>query len=671
MHLQFIWPAILLATGFVLVVPPHLVAQISQPDHVVRFAQPTEDDDNADDDDADDDDTDDDNERVTPVLPRTTVEGQANAFPSRALGDDSVFTPNRRATAAGANATAVTVITGEQIQQSGQTTVNEVLRRTVGVDVVQSGGPGRVTSVFMRGANSEHTKIMIDGVALNDPSNPTRAYDFSSLTVDNIERIEVLRGPQSMVHGSDALGGVINIITKRGQGPLAARSSFMGGSYGTHQEQINVSGGTDRVYYSFTGSYFETAGFSAVHRRFGGTENDLYQNATMSGRFGINVTENINVDYVFRYIDADTDIDGFLADALNRDNHRNQFYQRVQLQMLCLDGLVEQKVGFNFNDSTLVDVLGFTPRFHGQSRQVDYQANLLLTQNNTLSVGADYYAEDGSSTVQPTVKQHLVGTYVQDQFNLYDRSFSTIGVRWDEHSTAGDAQTYRFTQLIDIWETGTAFHGTLGRGFRAPALFQKFGFGGNPALAPEFSKGWDVGMRQQLFSGLFIVDATYFRNDFQNLIVFTGGFPGGMNQNVAAARSSGVELMLEMWLLGNTQMTASYTHTRTKDLATNLDLVRRPRDKATLGLHHYCWDRRANFNLYMLYVGSRIDFDAAFARTRLDDYITVNMSANCRLNDNWELFARVDNLFGENYEEVFSFNVPGTSFYGGARVRLW
>ncbi len=601
-----------------------------------------------------------------PVLPRTTVVGEPNPFPSSPLDDDAVFTPNRAATSSRGNASSITVITEEQIQQTGQTSVLEVLRRTVGVDVVQSGGPGRITSVFMRGANSEHTKIMLDGISVNDPSHPSRSFDFSTLSLDNIERIEVLRGPQSMVYGSDALGGVINIITKRGEGPLTTTTSLMGGTYGTHNEAVNVSGGDDRFYYSLSGSYFDTDGFSAIQERFGGIEIDGFQSATLSGRVGWNLTENLNVDYVYRYIDSDADVDDFLADDLSEDNRRNQFFTRVQLQSLIMDGLIEQKVGFNLNDTSLRDELGFTPLFEGQSRQVDYQANLRLTEWNTFTAGFDYMQEEASSTDQSLTRQNLFGTYVQDQFSLWDRSFTTIGVRWDDHSSAGRADTYRLTQLFRVTETATSFHGTIGRGFRAPALFQKFGFGGNPDLRPEFSKGWDVGVTQQMFGSDATLDVTYFRNDFQNLIFFD--FPTFMNQNVGLARTSGVELTLEAWLLENTMLSATYTNTRTKDLATNLDLLRRPRDKATFGVQQYFWDRLANVNVYVLYVGPRIDFDDTFTRAKLDDYFLVNLSGSVQLTNRCEIFSRIDNLFGENYEEVFGFNTAGFSIFSGMRL---
>lgn len=617
-------------------------------------------------------------EEPLPEIPETQVIGRPNPFPATPLGEGTLVTPSRTETAASESGSDVTVITQEQIAASRQTQVAEVLRQVVGLDVVQSGGPGRATSVFVRGANSEHTKVLIDGIPVNDPIGATRAFDFGALTVDNIERIEVARGPLSMEYGSDAIGGVINIITKRGEGPLALRVSGRGGSFGTQRESVSASGGTDNFYYSFGGSYLQSDGFSVLSPRLGGLEDDLYRNATLSGRFGWTPSPVFNVDYVFRYTDADVAIDGFQstfpflpADNLIRQNRNNMFFNRVQIQSALLDGLIEQKVGFSLTDYNRRDTdPGFfgTPQFLGQSRLVDWQANLQVLENSTLTAGVDYLQEEGSTTFLTPRSQNLAGVYLQDRFSIKDWSFTTIGVRWDQHSTAGAAQTYRFTQLFRIRETGTNIHGSIGRGFRAPALAQKFGFAGNPNLRPEFSKGWDIGVRQQIIPGKFTVDLTYFRNDFRNLIItsFNPGPPLVFQlQNVGLARATGVEAVGN-WSLGPcTTFTGTYTFTNAIDLSNGRRLLRRPKNKATFNISRRFLDDCASVNLYFLYVGSRVDFDQFGGLTTLADYIRVDVSGKYRLSYNWEAFARIQNLTDSNYEEVYGFSTAGISGYGG------
>jgi len=314
-------------------------------------------------------------EEPVPELPPTIVPGRIGNFPAEPLEGDTVLSPNRNPTPASQSGSSITVISQDQIRRGGQVNVAEVLRGQLGVDVVRQGGPGGVTSVFLRGGNSAHTKVLLDGISLNDPSNASRAFDFSNLTVDNIERIEVLRGPQSMVYGSDAIGGVVNIVTKRGEGPLSIRASAMGGSFNTGQTSLNASGGNERAYYSVTGAFLSTGGISAASARNGNTEHDSYNNGTVSGRLGYNLGDTWNVDYVFRYIDAAAEIDDvpfpgpLPVDNLIRKNLTKNFSNRVQLTNWMADGLVQQKVGFSLNDVGRHDTDPgfFSPaRFHGE-----------------------------------------------------------------------------------------------------------------------------------------------------------------------------------------------------------------------------------------------------------------------------------------------------------------
>jgi vitamin B12 transporter len=414
-------------------------------------------------------------------LPETTVVGQPDPSAASDAGraSETVVTPTRTETDTSRVGSSLTVVTREQILQSGQTSVLEVLRSVPGLNVVQQGAPGGLTSIFMRGANSQQTKVLLDGIPLNDPSNASRLFDFSTLTVDNIERIEVLRGPQSTLYGSDAIGGVINIITVRGEGPLAVRASVLGGSFGTHREGASASGGKGPWHYAFGASYLDSDGFSSAAEWLGNTEDDGYENATFSGRFGFVPGELIDLDYVFRYTDADAEIDdfdfftGLPIDNFRRRNLTDQFFQRVQLTSALWDGMVESIVGYSLTDYERIDTDSgpfLDPLFLGQARKVDWQGNVLLMEDNTFTLGVDYYQEEASTTTVPELAQNLASVYLQDQIGIGDRWFTTIGFRWDDHNRAGNAQTYRFTTVYQLWETDTAFRGTIGTGFRAPSL---------------------------------------------------------------------------------------------------------------------------------------------------------------------------------------------------------
>lgn len=620
-----------------------------------------------------------------PEVEETTVVGdtpQADNPNQGANEPITTTTPTRSETPIAEVGSSVTVITREQIERSGFTNVADVLRGVPGVDVVQQalpgldvvqqGGPGRLTTVFIRGANSQQTKVLLDGIPLNDPSNASRLFDFANLTTDNIERIEVLRGPQSTLYGSDAIGGVINIITARGEGPLTVRGSTMGGSFGTTNGVANVSGGTDLYNYSFGMSFFNNDGFSAAAKQLGNHEKDGYRNTTFSGRFGLTPFEAFEVDYIFRYIDANAEVDdfdfatGLPVDNFYRHNLTESFFQRVQLRSVLFDGMIEAKAGFNLTNYNRFDTDPgpFVPeQFKGQTRMFDAQVNTLVSENNTFTVGTDYQNEDAMSTFDPMASQNLAGFYALDKFSFGDRWFATAGYRFDEQSVAGSAETYRFTNAIDVWETGTTFRGSIGTGFRAPALAENLFAFGNRNLRPETSKGWDVGIEQALLDGDVTFMATYFRNDFRNLIVFD--LDTFLLENIGVALASGVEFSSLVHLTDTTSVVGTYTYTETRDRDTGEELLRRPKNKASIGIVQYFDNNRAALSMNVLIVGRRRD-----TVRELSGYTVAYMNGYYNLNDYWQLYGRVDNVFDEYYEEVAGFGVANLSAYGGVRL-VW
>ena len=604
-------------------------------------------------------------------------------FPREPLSDDASITANRTETLRSQVGSSLSVITEEQIRSSGQTTLLGVLRNAgvPGLDFAQSGSPGSVTSGFIRGANSAHTKVMMDGVPLNDPSSPTRNFDFGTFSLDNVERIEIIRGPQSTLYGSDAIGGAINIITKRGKGPAQYRSTSMGGTFGTWQQSLSVSGGTDQYYYSLSGSYLQSDGFSAASKRFGNTEYDGFRNGNLGFRGGYIFNEYVDFDVVYRYQKARIDIDdGFDSSTFFfplDSNHINKLESntvRPQVRVLLFDGQLEQKAGFSFINYNRDAPGGFTPFFNGETRKFDYQANAKLFEleqfTNTATLGLEYLDERSTTESVPNATQFARSIYVQDQFALWDRWFTTVGGRHDDYSIAGVADTYRVTTKYQVKETNTAFHGTIGTGFRAPSLAEYFGFGGNTNLRPEQSKGWDVGIEQAIDAERrFVVDATYFRNDFNNLINFAPapGFPFGQNQNVALAMTTGVELTANWQLFDDTSLTASYTHTDAFDRTTNTRLLRRPPNKYSIGASQFLLDQKVNISANLRWSDFRNDI-GAFGPTVLQSYTVANLQAYYDWKPSVRFFTRIDNVFDEKYEEVFAFATPRFSIYGGVTM---
>ncbi|MBL7038210.1 MAG: TonB-dependent receptor [Pirellulaceae bacterium] len=624
-------------------------------------------------------------EAPLPEVPETTVVGRPGAFPAGPLVEGTVTTPTRTATSIGQVGSATTVISSEQIRRSGYSVVGDLLEGTTGLRVVRQGAPGGLTSVFLRGANSNQTKVLLDGIPINDPSSAGRAFDFSHLSVDNIERIEIVRGPQSTLYGTDAIGGVINIITKRGEGPLTARAKFMGGSYGTNRQDVSVSGGTNCVNYSIGGSHYYTDGFSSASERLGNTEDDHHRLGTVSGRFGWTPTETFDVDYVFRWADLRTNIDNFdFTTGLpldevgtSRQSLTESFYSRIQARWEMFDGGIEQRLAYNLTDYSRGDTgdLGAVPfpvtpsAFEGQTRKLEWQADVLLLQNNLLSVGADYYVEDASSSFGLAASQNKYGFFLQDQIELAERWFTTVGFRWDTWNVAGEAQTYQVRSVYNVHETGTSFHGTLGTGFRAPSLSENLDpLFGNPALKPEESQGWDVGATQRLLGDDMIVEFYYYRNDLRNLIVFDFSIPPfGALANVGRARTHGVEVNALWNIHPDVALSASYTRTDTLNVDTGLPLARRPKDQGSIGAtYRYCEGRGAA-SLYALFFGDSIDngvFGGPAFRV-LDGYTLLNMVADYQLTEHMRCFCRFDNLLNEHYEVVTGYGTPLSSAFGG------
>lgn len=609
--------------------------------------------------------------------------------------EEVVVTANRLETAASEVGSSITVITAEQIEQRQQMFLLDVLRSVPSIDVVQSGVKGSTTSVFMRGANSEHTLIMLDGIELNDPSAPGGGYDFANLPTDNIERVEILRGPQSTLYGSRAMGGVINIITRRGSGKPTGFLSAQGGSFQTAAEKAGVSGGSGLYNYSLGLSRFDTGGFSAAGKKYGNTENDGYQNSSINTRLGITPASNLSVDFIVNYLKTRSDLDnngGAGGDDPNYIQKTEQISFRSQADLALFDNLWEQKLGVSFNDLNR-DLNNGTDTthpsdlsrasYHGQSITIDWQHTLHLHESNSLTLGferkeenarSDYYSESvwgPYSSPWDEHSAHTTGYYLQDQVRLWDAWFTTLGVRLDDHSRFGSKATYRFTSAYTVKQTSTTVKGSYGTAFKAPTLYQLYEpTYGDVNLRPEKNAGWDLGVEQSLLGGKMTMGATYFHNDFEELINFDSSL--SRYRNIGRAMTQGVELTTALRPSDELTLRASYTYTRTEDKETGLELLRRPKNKISFD-GNYRFLKNANINLGLTYTGTRFNnvYDPttyAANRVKMKDYLLVNLAASYDISKNLQIFGRADNIFDRSYEEVTGYGTPGISAFGGVRV---
>lgn len=583
---------------------------------------------------------------------------------------------------------SVTVISGEELAKTGEIFLGDALRTVPGLDVVRSGGPGQQTSVFLRGSKSGDTLVLIDGVVANDPISPDRTFDFANLTVDHIERVEILRGPQGTLYGSDAIGGVIQITTKKGEGAPALTVHGEYGSFETKRGRVDLGGAIHRLSYSLLLTRLDTGGISAASEKNGGVERDGYENTTLSGRVGVLPLSNLEVELMGRYIDARADIDysGGLVDDPNSVQDTEQLFLRGQVTFPLRKGAWENIVGLGYSetvrDNTDEPDTGqiFLNRgtFRGKIIEADWQGNIFLHERNTLALGVGLKEERGSSEttfgVFPEESLRSESVFLQDQINLADRLFATLGGRLDHFESFGYEFTFRIAAAYNVNEWGTRLKGTVGTGFKAPTLFQLFDPAfGNPDLAPEESLGWDLGVEQEFFKGRALGGITYFKNDFEDQIDFVFTDPvtfQGQFVNIGKSSSEGVELYSLVRVIDPLTITMNYTYTEGKNRDTGELLLKRPRHKFNLTLDYHP-GVRGNIYATLAYTGERNDIDpVTFGRTVVGGYTVVQVAASYDVTRTLRFFTRIDNLLDREYEESSGFETPGLSAYFGVSVTI-
>lgn len=586
--------------------------------------------------------------------------------------DDSpavVVTANRIETPVWQVGSSVTIITGEEIARRQQPLVADVLRTVPSLDIARSGGNNQITSVFTRGSESSHTLVLIDGIEANDPTSPNRAFDFSTLTTDNVDRIEVARGPQSTLWGSNAMGGVINIITRRGEGPLNGFVFAEAGSYRTFREGATIGGSMGKFNYSGSFTQQNSKGFSAADEKYGNTEDDGFGSTNFSTRLGYQFSKQLDVDFIARYQHSRIDIDDFGGpggDDPHRQLKNDQGFFRLQPHLVLMDGKWEQTFGLSYTVYNRVDTdNAFPDDVDGGILRFDYQSNIKLAKWNTLTFGLAADEENFASKSIERRTADSLGIFVQDSVTLWEKLFLTAGVRYEDHSISEASWTYRMTGAYYVLPE-TRVHASLGTGYKAPSLSNLYSNFGSPDLRPEKVTGWDAGVEQQFLKGRLAVDATYFHNSFDNLIDFN--FATSHLENVGASTTQGFEFTLSARPTDTLSCAFSYTYTNTLNTETDQELLRRAPNKFSLSTNwRYC--PRGDVTLTLVYSGSRADIDPiTFGRTRIGAYTLLNLATSYRIADNVTLYARIDNALDRDYEEVAGFGTAHVSAYAGVKV---
>ena len=607
-------------------------------------------------------------------------------------GQEIVVTATRLATPLREVASSVTVITAADIERKGAKTVAQALRDVPGLAVTQTGPTGSVTTVSLRGAKTEQTKVLIDGVAVNDPISPGGGFNFGNLLTEDVERIEVVRGPQSVLYGSDAIGGVINIILKRGKGKPNGYVKAWAGSYHTYGETVAGGGSQGWLDYYPSVTRLDSGGFSAAALRDGNHERDGFGGTSYMTKLGITPSDKFETTMLVKghanRIETD-DGGGPGQDDGDRYGKDRELLLRVEPRLSLLDGRWEQRFAFSHvrnrrtdNDDPAGDRIRSV--FNGERTKFEWQHDLRLHETNTLSVGMETEEQAGSSMYFsdeygppyyydsfPRTAMRTWGWFVQDKINIADTFFTTAGVRLDEHDQFGQAVTWRLAPALWINQTQTKLKGAIGTGFKAPSVYQLFvPIYGNRSLSPEESLGWEAGFEQYFCNKALVWEVVYFENRFTDLIDFSAS----RYNNVGQAQTKGVETSAKWRLCKAVELSANYTYLHSLDEQTHDDLIRRPRHKFSVGVEYRATER-LRLNTEVGFVGGRDDlvFDMATyatSRVRLAKYAVWRFGAEYDVCRNVTLFGNVDNAFNEQYEDASGYGTPGLAAYTGAKVKF-
>ena len=586
---------------------------------------------------------------------------------------------------------SVTLITDEEIERNQRRSLPEVLQTVPGINIVQTGGSGGKTSVFTRGSNSNHTKVLIDGIDANDPSQDG-VFDFGQVLTADIARVEVLRGPQSSLYGSDALGGVINIVTKKGEGPPRFTGVLEGGSFDTFNQSASASGSISRFNYSFHVAHFlvDDTPVTPLHLLPPGRKriNDSYENITLSTKLGVDLTDAFGFDAVARYTDSalfftgdDFSVFPSVPAADQSEQDAQQLFTRGQAHLTLFDGAFKNTVGLgytNYRTEIQAPDTGFglpPPNLnHGDRIKFDWQGNIALTERHHLVLGIEDL-EDRLLDSPTSVGNGNVAGFAEVQSEIAHDLFAAASVRYDDNERFGGKATWRIAPSYLVPKAGTRLKASYGTGFKAPSLtqlfvsFPAFNFFANPNLQPEESEGYDFGFEQPLADDRVRFGATYFHNEIKNLINANATFTS--LENVGRATTKGAEVFAFLSILDRFKVRADYTYTDATDDRTGLELLRRPKHRASLNATWRPIDR-LSLSTTMIHVGSQVDGNRSFSIPRLntDPYFLVNVAAEYDAGKGVTLFARADNLFDCRYENPTGFQRPGFGFFAGLRVSL-
>ncbi|MFC4292647.1 TonB-dependent receptor plug domain-containing protein [Sphingorhabdus arenilitoris] len=577
---------------------------------------------------------------------------------------------------------SITEINLPLIEQRQAATISDLIDSTPGVTVSRNGGIGKTTALRIRGAEGDQTLTLIDGVRVNDPSSPGGGFDFGNLLIGNIERVEILRGPNSVPWGSQAIGGVVNIVTSAPQG-LNARAEY--GSNDRSSVAANAGIESGILSASLGGGYFRDDAISAFR---GGTEADGYRQYAANGKIGLRLSDDIDVDLRGYFADSKTDIDGFppplfsFADTTDFSTAQEIFgYAGVNFRLF--DGALKNRAAFTIADINRdnFSIAGqAVPDFlaRGRTERFEYVGDAQLSGALRSVFGIEHENSrfnDGFTFAKTNVSSAF-GQIIADPS---DSVTFTGGARFDDHRDYGSQVTF---SANGSWRPSydTVIRAAYGEGFKAPTLFQLRSDFGNVTLKPEQSRSYEVSIEQKLLDDRLTLGAALFLRNSRDQIDFASCFgqttgictnrPFGTYDNIDRTRAKGLELQMNIRPADNVTIDANYSYTDSEDRTSGLALLRRPKHDANINADWQPVDG-VNLGASLQMVGDSFDTDfQTFTRTQLDGYALVALRASYQVTGAVTLYGRVDNLGDENYETVSGYGNYGRTAHIGIRANF-
>ncbi|MCC3861523.1 TonB-dependent receptor plug domain-containing protein [Pseudemcibacter aquimaris] len=561
---------------------------------------------------------------------------------------------------------SISVVTAEDIELSQVNFLHDALIRSPGVNYNQNGTFGGVSSLRIRGA--KQVTFLIDGVQVNDPSTTDGTGNYANFDVNAIEQIEVLRGSQSILYGSDAMGGVVNVITKSGQEGFGGSAFVEGGSFNTFSGGGNIYGGTEQFGYSLSARTIDTDGISKADENDGNTERDGYKNTALHGKFTGNLTENFKTEFIGRYNKSRSEYDAFGPIDGDQIDHTTDYLIANRNRLELLDGRFTNTLSFELSqtkregeatDGTKTEV------GNGKRINIDYFGHYKVNDMVGLSFGLQHEETEASSASDR--KFNIDSIVSEVSFQGIENLTVTAGGRYDNHSQYGDTFSPRVTAAYYMEDSGTKIYSNWAEGFKAPSIYQLSFFccgltEPNPNLLPEESTSWEVGIEQEILGEDIVAGITYFDQKTTNLIDFsyTAGY-----DNIAEARSKGIEVFIDAEINEMFSFAANYTYTDATDVETGDPLPRVPKNTIFAELRV-----RPIEELFFSFSVTHNDESTDPYSPTVDAWTRADFRTSYTINENFEIYARIDNLFDKEYQQVYGYGTPDRSYYGGVRAKF-